>query len=323
MSLVSIIVPVYGVEKYLNECVESLLAQTYPKLEIILVDDASPDACGVLCDEFAAQDSRVKVIHKSNGGAASARNMGIAAATGEFICFVDSDDVVASNYVECLLKHLTEGQADISVCGFTQFTKVGKEQFSACEPCGTYDSHAYLAQFLKSWTCALLWNKMFRREAIGQIRMAEGHRIDDEFFTYQVVLNAKKVIVFDAPLYHYRLRRSGVMQTNSAAGEQITLDRIDYIQQRYSHICQYAPELQSAFFADMVDSFARLWADCAGAPEVKHQVSLWKSKNLWRILTSKSSLKWKAIYVRALYLQRPRDINNTSSLKVSNDNLFE
>lgn len=321
-GLVSIVVPVYGVEQYLEECVNSLLAQTHDKLEIILVDDGSPDSCGALCDAYAEKDNRIKVIHKPNGGAASARNAGLDVARGDYICLVDSDDAVAPDYVERLLNRLTEERADIAVCGFTQHSKVGNEPSLDCEPSGTYTGQAYLAQFLKNWTCALLWNKMFRRETIGKIRMEEGHRIDDEFFTYQVVMNAEKVVVFETPLYHYRLRKSGVMQSGCAAGQRMMLDRIEYIQKRYAHVCELEPELQTDFFADMTDSFARFWAACAESAEVKRQVGEWKRKNLWNILTSKLTLKKKMIYICALYLKAPGKNTVESPVDISTEHFF-
>lgn len=302
-KLVSIIVPVYKVARYLPECLDSLLNQTYRNLELILVDDGSPDECGSICDAFAARDSRVKVIHKTNGGAASARNAGLDAAAGEYICFVDSDDAVAPDYLSELMTHMADTQADITVCGFTQYTKAGKVPCGECENPGIYHREEYLRQFLKSWTCALLWNKMFRRGVIGDLRMEEGHRIDDEFFTYQVVLNAEKIAVFDKPLYDYRLRRSSVMQDTAAGSARMLLDRIAYTRQRYAHVCEQATGLKNEFFADLVDSYARYWTMCAEVPEAKEKIRSWAGRNLGAILVSSLTWKQKLIYVNALLLK--------------------
>ena len=116
--LVSVIVPVYKVEKYLDKCVESIVGQTYKNLEIILVDDGSPDNCPAMCDKWADRDSRIKVIHKQNGGVSSARNAGIDAVQGEFIGFVDSDDWLEPDMYDCLVKNALEYNADISRCGY-------------------------------------------------------------------------------------------------------------------------------------------------------------------------------------------------------------
>lgn len=303
-DLVSIIVPVYGVEAYLPACVDSLLAQTYKSLEILLVDDESPDGCPAICDAYAAKDPRVYVIHKKNGGAASARNAGLDAAQGEYICFVDSDDLVCPNYVEKLRSTLDATDADIAVSGFTQMTRDDETVYADRETAGIFDCSDYIAQFLKYWTCALLWNKIFRREAIGALRMEEGHRIDDEFFTYQVVLNCRTVAVFDAPLYRYRLRASSVMQDFGKNSEQIMLDRIDYTKQRYKNVVEALPALQTLFFLDMTDSFARYWLACRDMPEAKRKIHQWAIQNMRSIMTADITLRQKIVYLYILFLKK-------------------
>ena len=176
---VSIIVPIYNVEKYICECVQSLISQSYKNIEIILVDDSSPDSCGKICDEFAEKDSRITVIHKPNGGAASARNVGIDHATGDYICFVDSDDTVETNYVKTLIDALGDG--DMAMCGFYMHTRSGSSAESIVP--GSYGREAFIKRFLDDWSCSCLWNKIFHKDAIGDLRMEEGHRVDDEFFT--------------------------------------------------------------------------------------------------------------------------------------------
>lgn len=123
MELVSMIIPVYGVEEYLGECLETVLNQTYENLEIILIDDESPDHCPEICDQHAQKDARIKVIHQKNGGAANARNHGLDIATGEYICFIDSDDKIENSYVEKLLGAIKENKADVVVCSFKQWYK--------------------------------------------------------------------------------------------------------------------------------------------------------------------------------------------------------
>lgn len=314
-DLVSIIVPVYGVEAYLPACVDSLLVQTYKNFEIILVDDGSPDGCPAICDAYAAKDPRVHVIHKKNGGAASARNAGLDATQGEYICFVDSDDLVCPNYVEKLRSTLDATDADIAVCGFTQMTRDNETVYADRETAGVFDCSDYIAQFLKYWTCALLWNKIFRREAIGTLRMEEGHRIDDEFFTYQVVLNCRSIAVFDAPLYRYRLRVSSVMQDFGKNSEQIMLDRIDYTKQRYISVVEALPALQALFFLDMTDSFARYWLTCRDMPEAKRKIHQWAIQNMRSIMTSEMTSKQKIVYLYILFLKRSGTASQQPSMR--------
>ena len=119
--LISVIVPIYKVEKYLHKCIDSILAQTYTNLEIILVDDGSPDNCGKICDEYAAKDSRIKVIHQPNGGLSAARNAGLDIATGDYIGFVDSDDYIAPDMYEKLYNALVKNDADMAICDYQRF----------------------------------------------------------------------------------------------------------------------------------------------------------------------------------------------------------
>ena len=122
MPIISVIVPVYKVEPYLARCVDSILAQTYTDFELILVDDCSPDNCGAMCDAYAEQDKRIRVIHKKNGGLSDARNVGIEFAKGDYITFIDSDDLVHPQTFELLMQSLKKSEAEISMCGFQRFT---------------------------------------------------------------------------------------------------------------------------------------------------------------------------------------------------------
>ena len=239
---VSIVVPVYGVEKYIAECIVSLQQQTYENLEIILVDDGGKDRSADICEEYAKHDPRLVVIHKPNGGAASARNVGIDAVTGEYVCFVDADDVVNKDYVRCLWNTISVTDADIAECGIQYWSKTAYEPIPI-EDVGIFSRNEYLRGFLRSWHCALMTNKMFKRTVIGDVRFEEGHKIDDEFFTYLVVLNSKKIIVTDTPLYDYRLRQSSVMRDVGSHKDRVLQDRVEYTSARYRNVSQAVPDL--------------------------------------------------------------------------------
>ena len=315
-KLVSIILPVYGVEKYLPECMDSLLAQTYEALEIILVDDASPDGCGAICDSYAARDSRVRVIHKENGGAASARNAGLDAAQGSFICFVDSDDPVEPDYVQTLLNTL--GNGDMAMCGFYFLSR------RDCQPAeampGVYDRAGFMNRFLKDWSCSLLWNKIFRRDVIGDLRMEEGHRVDDEFFTYRVALNCRQVTVTQHCLYHYRMRKSSVMQDDGAVKERIMLDRISYVTQRYAMVSAALPPLKQAYLADAADTLSRYWVHSLGMTQAQKLIRKW-------FLTHASALMGMGRQGLALLgsflLNRPRYRGEDNPLQLAEDAYFD
>lgn len=320
MSKVSIIVPVYGVEAYLEACVDSLLAQSYEDLEILLIDDASPDGCPAICDAYMSKDARVKTIHKKNGGAASARNVGLDHATGEYICFVDSDDIADRDYVACLLNAL--GDSDVAVCGYFLLQPNGCS-IQDVEPAGEYSGKEYLAQFLKSWKCALIWNKIYRREIVGNTRFQEGRRIDDEFFTYLLIAKCRKVTVISKPLYYYRLRRSSVMNSPSAQ-QQILQDRVAYLTQRYLYVKDAVPELAQDFFVNLLDNFVRFWRSCRNILPVKRAIRCWVWRNLFNILTLKRPIRFRCILLWQLL--RPAGIKplmDTSNTQADPDAYFD
>lgn len=302
-DLISIIVPVYGVEKYLHACVDSILAQTYQNLEVILIDDGSPDNCGVICDEYALCDGRVKVIHKPNGGAASARNKGLDAARGDYICLIDSDDWVSHDFVEKLYQKLTQAQADISVCSFTNVFRNGETANPMPYPVLEAMSQVqFLERFLTDWTSGMATNKMFKSSLLPDVRYAEGHKIDDEFFTYRAIMNAQRVVMFDESLYFYRMRGSSVMASAGQYPERMLRDRMEYLGLRYAQIRQRYPELAGKFFRNLALNLIQFrvqgWQETAFVRDLK--------KRMWRylpdVLVSAMTVREKYAYIRALAL---------------------
>lgn len=319
---VSIVIPVYNIEKYLGECVESLLRQTYQNLEIILVDDESKDSSPEICDRYAAQDSRIRVIHKPNGGAASARNAGIDIATGDYLCFVDGDDFVSENYVQHLLTNATNAGADICVCTLTYITKSGTQPVNI-EPTGVYSRNEYLLAFLKHWTCALMTNKIFLRSAIGSIRFEEGHKIDDEFFTYLVVMNTQKVVVTDTPLYFYRMRGSSVMQAMAPHLEQIMLDRIEYLTTRYSNISRHILQLEEPFLLDALNTICRYWHHSKNMPKAQAQIRSWVKQHRCRIMKLNIPLRSRLAYLYRLYIKKPAIMSEPKPIQMNSEDYFD
>ena len=238
---ISIIVPIYNVEPYLRRCVDSLLQQTCEDFELILVDDGSPDNCGRICDEYAALDSRVQVIHKPNGGLSDARNAGMEIARGEYIAFVDSDDWVAPNYLERLLCALVESGADICECDVLRTS--GEENVPSVEQSApvVFSTADALAQLIHDGVFHQhVWNKLYRRDVIVDILFPKGKTNEDEFWTYQVFGNAKKVVKIQDVLYFYFQRPGSIM------GETYSLKRLDALEaklQRQAYINSNFPQL--------------------------------------------------------------------------------
>ena len=212
--LISVIVPVYRVEKYLERCVKSILSQTYKNLEVILVDDGSPDQCPAICDACAERDVRVKVIHQENKGLSGARNAGIDAASGEYLAFVDSDDYVNPHFIEELYQLLQDTGCAIGQCRFSYVKGDGLVEESDSAFC-IYRGESLMEQLYgpeEKATCFVVaWNKLYRAELFKEtgIRYPEGRIHEDEATTYRLFHEAKKLAFLDRALYGYYTENGG------------------------------------------------------------------------------------------------------------------
>ena len=247
---ISVIVPVYNVAQYLSQCLDSILSQDYKDLEVILIDDGSTDASGEICDRYGASDSRVRVIHQKNGGAAAAKNAGLRLATGDYLTFADSDDYLEPGAYGFLMKTLQESGAVAVQGSFREiYRNRAEEQRISDEILEGYD---YLLRFPKDFSCALLWNKLYRREIFDGVFFEEGHKIDDEYFTYQGFLRPRKVVRVDRMIYNYRKRASSVMSSPESA-ERLVLDCLDSAAKRRQKILGTLPDLREAFDENYLD----------------------------------------------------------------------
>ncbi len=226
-DLISVIVPIYKVEEYLDNCVKSILNQTYKNLEIILVDDGSPDKCGAMCDNYAEIDDRIKVIHKTNGGLSDARNSGLAICTGEYISFIDSDDCLHSEFYSILINAIKEHNCDIAECDVKKVYL--DEKISDMIP-NNYDVSVYGTV---DALCMLVndniihqhvWNKVYKRSVVDNIRFEVGKTNEDEFWTYQIIGNSAKTAHCFVPLYYYTQRQGSIM------GSGYSLKRLDALE---------------------------------------------------------------------------------------------
>lgn len=242
MELISVIVPVYKVEPYLDKCVSSIVGQTYKDLEIILVDDGSPDRCPEICDAWAEKDSRIKVIHKKNGGLSDARNVGIAAANGEYIGFVDSDDYISPDMYELLHRRIVDDDCDIAACGFREFFIESQEYYE--DKSNNYncffDTTDAMEDLLRNKTLrTMVWNKLYSRDLLEGILFEVGKLHEDEFFTYRVIDRSSKVSFISNPLYYYR-QRSGSIMAEVNYDHLDLLDayiaRISFLEEKYPNL---------------------------------------------------------------------------------------
>ena len=213
MELISVIVPIYKVEEYLDKCIRSIVEQSYTDLEIILVDDGSPDQCGAMCEEWAKKDSRIKVVHKENGGLSDARNAGLAVATGSLISFIDSDDWIAPEFIHTLYQAMVQSGAQIAECAVelvdeegTGLRVRGPEKQEVLEKL-----EALRRLILEEGVFQTVWNKLYRREAVEDILFEKGKYNEDDFWTYQVFDRAEKLALVDKPMYFYLQREGSIM----------------------------------------------------------------------------------------------------------------
>lgn len=224
---ISVIVPVYNVEKYLPHCLDSILNQTYKNLEIILIDDGSSDRCPEICDTYAGKDKRIKVSHKKNGGLSDARNTGIEMLTGEYVAFVDSDDYIATNMYEVLLNRIIFDRADMAICNFLYVNERGEllegknNNLPIINECLQPRNAIKKLSEPKAWYYVTAWNKLYHKKIFENLRFPKGKYHEDEFVIHYILQNCVRISCVHDPLYYY------VQRDNSITSESFSLRRMD------------------------------------------------------------------------------------------------
>lgn len=234
--MISVIVPVYKVEKYLPQCVESIQNQTYRDLEIILVDDGSPDGCPQICDAYAKKDDRIKVIHQANKGLSGARNAGLNMATGEYIAFVDSDDFILPHMFEILHQEMMAAKAALGICSYVKVDANGKSQDNISpikdEVLTGYEVLKKLPQE-KGWYYITVWNKLYKKELFDNLRFPEGCMHEDEMIIHKILLACKTVVTVAEKMYCYRNTENSLMTAKAS------VRRLDGVEAAYERFCDY------------------------------------------------------------------------------------
>jgi glycosyltransferase involved in cell wall biosynthesis len=236
--LISVIVPVYKVERYLNECVDSIINQTYKNLEIILVDDGSPDNCPAICDEYAKIDKRIKVIHKQNDGVSSARNAGIDIAKGEYISFVDSDDYVDKEYINVMYLTAISNNVEYVCCGYKRVYNNTETKINGDSSLIIIEKEDYIKQVLNVQNgYGFCHMKLIKRTLLDNIRFNERIEVgEDALFNIQLCFNIKKVAILKKCLYYYRFNSNSVVRKyddNYIYKYKLSMDLMDNIIRTY------------------------------------------------------------------------------------------
>ena len=230
-SLISIIIPVYNGEKYLRPCIDSILHQTYQHWELLLIDDGSPDSSGAICDEYT-NDPRISVVHKENGGQASARNQGVAMAKGEYISFVDCDDWLETDMYERMVQTMHSQQSEIIICGYIEEYKSRQKKVHADGEMKVYEASEALKLVLRGKIGSYLWSMLFRREVVQEL-MPDLNPYEDHATIFKWISHARRVVVLHQAFYHYRqLGSSSLHSYNPKKGNHF----FQAIKERYHYI---------------------------------------------------------------------------------------
>ena len=234
--LITMVIPVYKVEEYLDKCMSSVVNQSYKNLEIILIDDGGQDNCPKMCDAWAKKDKRVKVIHKENGGLSDARNAGIKCAKGKYICFVDSDDFLHKDYVKLHYENITKYDADITICKYKDFrdeSLIVDEEINSVDSV-VFDKNELISEMFQRGRVNFItaWSKMYKKEIFDNLEFMKGRIHEDEFIVHRVFSLCDKAVFVPEVLYYYR-QREGSIVTNKNFTER-NLDSFYAIEDRYN-----------------------------------------------------------------------------------------
>ncbi len=305
--MISVIVPVYNVEKYLERCVKSIVAQTYKDLEILLIDDGSTDKSGKMCDDFQQTDSRIKAFHKQNGGLSDARNYGIEHSAGEFISFVDSDDYIDEKMLETLHRLITENDADLAVCSAMDVFE-GKEVTQVKEikefNLNKVESYKYM---LRGDGIPSACNKLYKRQTVGNVRFPVGKLYEDGFFTPQILKRVEKTAVTSKPMYYYFRRADSITTKPFRKGDLDVIEAYDKCVKQVKELCPealpYAEfRYRNAYFNVLDKMLMR--DDCKEIPEYK-QVVKYLKKHTAQIVKDPGFGKMRRIAAVALKFSVP------------------
>ena len=295
MELISVIVPVYNVEAYVAKCIESIQNQSYQHLEIILVNDGSTDDSGDICDQYAAYDDRIKVIHQENGGISAARNTGIESANGDYITFVDSDDYIAPNMYEDMLHILKENDLDILEC--TAFRDKGGTITEGCNDGSLEIFNRHEALKMAMHDCFIaVWSQMYKRSAIGDVRFPVGRKFEDTAVSYLFIANTNRVGHINRCYYYYRLNPNSITQTsfNPKSRWDFVIGYEERLQYAIHHHLPYVDDCNSLLMKAVLSCLTAYYANPKGNQvfyeKCKHLIETYRSDISYKQLNSKYKL---------------------------------
>ena len=307
-KVICVIVPVYNVEQYLDQCINSILEQTYKNLEIILVDDGSTDKSGIMCDQYAKIDNRIKVIHKNNGGLSDARNAGMKVATGDYIAFVDSDDFISTDMYKVLAELIEQNDADIAIanwCGFYNGKEVSKERTGKILIFEEMETLEFLIYGKNNYKISLsVWDRLYRREIVKDFSFPKGRCYEDVVWSTKVFYKAKKSVYIDRNLYYYRRRNDSIvgLDNNEGVSERVITDEIPQVEAQITFlksIKQYemADEVTFFLYQMLLSYYTRCYYD-----KSKLQNNLLELINKYRVWARDYLYRCNSFYNKCLLI---------------------
>lgn len=237
---ISIVIPVYKVEKYLERCIKCIQAQTYTNWEAIFVDDGSPDRSGEICDLYAKEDERIKVIHKENAGVASARNTGIESATGDYIAFIDSDDYAHPKYLEILYQLMEENKADLAIVGYKLSYGDDMEELEVKGSLEVLNSLQAIQKIMENQQFCSPWSKLYKKALFHNIKYPDGAIYEDLMTAFEIFQAAAKIVYQNIPLYYYFQVSESITRSKFHYGK---LDEAEALLKQYEFIKGHFPEI--------------------------------------------------------------------------------
>ena len=303
-ALISVIVPVYKVEKCIHKCIESIINQTYDNLEIILIDDGSPDNCPKICDEYALRDNRIKVIHQENKGLSSARNKGIELAKGEYIGFVDSDDYIEPSMFQDLYNAIVENNVDISICNFYVINDKTKEKNvkNSCENKQYNKMEALKEILLDTHIQSYAWNKLYKRNLFEDVKYPVGKKYEDIGTTFYLFERSNKIQYIGKPEYNYLNREDSIVFNYN---EQTIIDYIDIIIERYKYVEKKFEELKKYNFYYLAKTLITAYNDVNSLLNINNKLIV-KVEELYKLVKEEFEKYGNISYDLFNYEQRIR-----------------
>lgn len=300
--MISVIVPVYEVERYIIKCIDSILEQSFTDFELILVDDGSKDKSGAICDEYAKRDSRIKVIHQENTGLSGARNAGIRDAKGEWILFIDSDDYIAKNMLMDLYNAVINNNLLMAICNFECVTEEGKVTMGASS--SPIKNEVLLAEeiFHKiyekgGWFYVVAWNKIYHKSLLNNDFYPVGKLVEDEFVIAEVLYKAKKIVCIENKNYFYRVKRTGSITKSKE--EELFLNTLEALKRRcdffqINQMEELAKITRGIAFQKMKKLYMRIKKEKELETVYKKGEEIYKNMG---ILSFKEQIRWMGLYI--------------------------